>query len=674
MLTEGLQRMKKILMGLLPKTVKYRLLAAVSISSLILIMIPAILFYRAFMDNVIEREYIAGKIAYHQILESIRARNQSMGMLSLTISRIPSIQNAFAIKDREALKTELLPVFSALKKEYSINVFHFHESPATSFLRLQKPGKYGDDLSGFRFTVLKANRDKQQVDGIEKGNAGLSNRGIAPVFAQSNHVGSVEFGMALNNDVFKKIKIQIGNDLALLIPDGSSFKFYAKTFDTKLMAMSEKTFNQLMQNQEINSKAEVIGKKHFVNTYGPLTDFSGKTLGILVIPIDITGTYQHAQTKIAKIIGIGLGILCFTLISILLLVNTMINAPINTIKKQMELASQGDLTQQMMIAGQVINRATSKNEFILLGYYYNKFVNNTKDVIQRINGNSEHLHNAADNLKSVSNHFVMKIDQSSQRTQSVAEAMSEVTQNMVSVAAATEEAATNIQNMSSKTEGISQSIVEVQASTEEAKSITSQAVVEGSDISSKMDELGAAALDIGKVTDTISEISNQTNLLALNATIEAARAGEAGKGFAVVANEIKELAKQTTNATGEISDKIEAIQATSNTAVEGIRKITDIIRNIDQIVSNITDSLGEQGEMLTELGGNVQYAGLGVQEVASNTAEISSAAQEIDADITQINTTTTELTTSSNSVKQSADELKQLSIDLQNMVHKFKLM
>jgi methyl-accepting chemotaxis protein len=665
---------KKLLMSMLPRTVKYRLLLAVSISSLILIIIPAILYHRAFMDHVVGREYKAGKIAYNQILGSIRARNQSMGMLSLTISKIPEIQKAFAEKDREQLKNELLPVFSALKKEYSINVFHFHESPATSFLRLQKPGKYGDDLSSFRFTVLKANKEKQQVDGIEKGNAGISNRGIAPVFAQSSHLGSVEFGMALNNDVFNKIKTQIGTDLALLIPDGSGFKFYAKTFDTTMISMSAESFNQLVHNQDVVSRSEMIGKKIFVNTYGPLTDFSGKTLGVLVIPIDITETYHKAQTKIAKIIGIGLGILCFTLISILLLFHTMINAPINTIKKQMELASKGDLTQQMMITNQVIDRDTSKNEFILLGYYYNKFVNNTKGVIKRINDNSEQLHNAADNLKSVSNHFVNKIDQSSQRTQRVAEAMSEVTQNMVSVAAATEEAATNIQNMSSKTEGISQSIVEVQTSTEEAKRITSQAVIEGSDISSKMDELGSAALDIGKVTDTISEISNQTNLLALNATIEAARAGEAGKGFAVVANEIKELAKQTTNATGEISDKIEAIQVTSNTAVEGIRKITDIIRNIDQIVSNITDSLGVQGQMLTELGGNVQYAGLGVQEVASNTADISSAAQEIDADITQINTTTTELATSSNSVKQSSDELQQLSIDLGNIVQRFKLL
>ena len=130
--------------------------------------------------------------------------------------------------------------------------------------------------------------------------------------------------------------------------------------------------------------------------------------------------------------------------------------------------------------------------------------------------------------------------------------------NMASVAAATEETATNVNVMTTATEEITTTVGEIQQSTLSAKEITGDAVKQASDIVNKVDELGVAAQDIGKVTETITEISAQTNLLALNATIEAARAGEAGKGFAVVANEIKDLAKQTADATGEIKTRIEA--------------------------------------------------------------------------------------------------------------------
>ena len=79
----------------------------------------------------------------------------------------------------------------------------------------------------------------------------------------------------------------------------------------------------------------------------------------------------------------------------------------------------------------------------------------------------------------------------------------------------------------------------------------------------------------------ITSIAEQTNLLALNATIEAARAGEAGKGFAVVANEVKELARQTAKATGEISQKIDAIQTSTRVAVSAIGSISGTINRIN---------------------------------------------------------------------------------------------
>ena len=80
-------------------------------------------------------------------------------------------------------------------------------------------------------------------------------------------------------------------------------------------------------------------------------------------------------------------------------------------------------------------------------------------------------------------------------------------------------------------------------------------------------KLGESSVEIGQVIKVIASMAQKIDLLALNATVEAARAGEVGAGFAVVANEVKELAKQTSNATEEISRKIEAIQTDAKAAV-----------------------------------------------------------------------------------------------------------
>ncbi|WP_311774237.1 MULTISPECIES: methyl-accepting chemotaxis protein [unclassified Nostoc] len=110
-------------------------------------------------------------------------------------------------------------------------------------------------------------------------------------------------------------------------------------------------------------------------------------------------------------------------------------------------------------------------------------------------------------------------------------------------------------------------------------------------------------------------IAGQTNLLALNATIEAARAGDAGRGFAVVANEVKELAKQTANATEDISQRIEAIQTDTTSAVQAITQITDIINQINDFQSTIASAIEEQTTTTNEISRNI------IAEAAKGTSE-----------------------------------------------------
>ena len=124
------------------------------------------------------------------------------------------------------------------------------------------------------------------------------------------------------------------------------------------------------------------------------------------------------------------------------------------------------------------------------------------------------------------------------------------------VAAASEEASTNVQSVASATEELSSSVNEISRQVQKSARMAGEAVDQARVTNDRVGELSKAAARIGDVVELINTIAGQTNLLALNATIEAARAGEAGRGFAVVASEVKALAEQTAKATGEIGQQI----------------------------------------------------------------------------------------------------------------------
>lgn len=288
-----------------------------------------------------------------------------------------------------------------------------------------------------------------------------------------------------------------------------------------------------------------------------------------------------------------------------------------------------------------------------------RMVESLRQVMEKVNNSArevsiaaEQLHNNAQKTADDSLNVVSQSDTVATASEEMAATSSDIANNCHQAA--------NSSNSASATAQSGAAIVRetVEGMTRIAAKVRSSA--------GAVEQLGVRSEQIGQIVGTIEDIADQTNLLALNAAIEAARAGEQGRGFAVVADEVRALAERTTRATKEIGGMIKNIQSETRQAVKAMEEGVEEVERGTSGASRSGQALEVILEQINEVTGQVNRIATAAEEQTATTREITDH-------IHSISSTVQTSAKGSQEMHQSSSRLSQLSVDLQDLVRRFRL-
>lgn len=633
----------------------------------------AFYFYRSTRDLLSESEHNLEVIITNSIAQEIEDNLNYTEANVRTVVDNQKVQELFAKRDREGLYEYLLPTYESVKEQFP--QAHFHLPDSTSFLRLNKPQKFGDSLKDFRFTVNEANRSQKTVKGIESGVSGFGFRVVMPVFYNGTHIGSFEFGREIEHSFLETLKKSYHGDFALYKLDENGSTFISSTAsDEEVEFPFPERLEEIRNGKSFFATSD---DKTFNYYFLPLKSYDGKTLGFLQFIDDRTEILTQ-EKKIFQNLFLVVLLMLIIITTVVIIFLTRAFRPLHNLVSDAEVIALGDFTK---------NFATDrKDEIGMLSRSLDHISAGLKDMFHVIGDMSSEVANTSEEISASSQELTAFNQEVNQNVLDVSELASDQLSSI-------DDARTNVQFMADRIFELNESVKRINQSMDSV--ITSTG--EGTDASARIEEkildlqetsektnvkikkLSAGSVEIEEIINTIRGIAEETNMLALNASIEAARAGEAGRGLSVVASEVSKLAEQSKNSTNSIDALIREIRENIDSVVsstmenndkleEGVSVIQEskatfgaISTEVQTIVSQITD--------ITEMVGRIYEK---IEILLNGFHDIVEKSNNTMSHIDSVKRISEDQTSAMNEITHSTIALAEMSVELKDAVSKFK--
>lgn len=460
---------------------------------------------------------------------------------------------------------------------------------------------------------------------------------------KSNLSDNTQFFDNFSAEVDLQVAVLYGDTYAATsLVDESGARIVGSTVEAEIV---EKVINQA---QSYYSDKINIGGKTYYGMYCPLYQYnSEEIIGMTFVGLEkskINDAYmgQMVANSIFLSIIVGIGILITVAFVIFLL------KAITKVIGHLGEVAKGNLNIQ--VGDKLLKRSDEIGDI----------ARSVEAQIQSLGEIASNILHTSDSLDGISGSFSQSFGKMTEYISNVDTAVEEMAKGSTQQAQDTQNVGNEVQSMGHAIDNTSNNIDQLVSSTEKMRDYNksvddtlleliriSEETRQAFDVVyEQTNETNQSAQKIQSAADVITDIADQTNLLSLNASIEAARAGEHGKGFAVVADEIRKLAEQSRESASQITEIIELLIRNSNTTVDAMQHVTDIINKQGKELTQTKNVFGDLNEEINEVGSAVDNIRGEVEQLNALKTSVLGAVESL-ASIAEENAASTQETSAS---------------------------
>lgn len=288
------------------------IVVTLSFAALVIIAVIYLNEYQDIDNHLIQLQSTSSNLIHNSIQQDARALRTVMDVLKVDAE----LAYGLASQDRKRLLNRATPIYEDLNRHYGITHFYFTDPQRVNLLRVHKPQKYGDTIN--RQSTLIAQHGGTDAYGVELGPLGtLTLRYVRSWYDEKTQelIGFVELGMEVDNTV-DSIRDLFGVDVFVLINksllEQSGWEDGMRTFGRQpnwdlfpQVVVGMHGTQAIPRNLSAYiSKLDFTAKKSVFKTkfehddqfaiFQPIEDMSGRSVGTLVLLVDISNTAKLA--------------------------------------------------------------------------------------------------------------------------------------------------------------------------------------------------------------------------------------------------------------------------------------------------------------------------------------------------------------------------------------------